>query len=87
MCDGCDKGFHTYCLSPPLAAIPEGSELIHVFNPGSFICVYLRVYFDVLLLLFVPLFVALEGRHVLTFVFQATGAVVAVGIAPPALLL
>ena len=23
LCDGCNKGFHLDCLSPPLAAIPE----------------------------------------------------------------
>ena len=23
MCDGCGKGYHTYCLQPPLAAIPD----------------------------------------------------------------
>eukprot|EP01119_Soliformovum_irregulare_P011430 TRINITY_DN2856_c0_g1_i7.p1 TRINITY_DN2856_c0_g1~~TRINITY_DN2856_c0_g1_i7.p1 ORF type:complete len:571 (-),score=124.70 TRINITY_DN2856_c0_g1_i7:66-1778(-) len=25
LCDRCDLGFHTYCLDPPLEAIPEGS--------------------------------------------------------------
>ncbi len=24
LCDGCDHGYHTYCLRPPLAFIPEG---------------------------------------------------------------
>jgi hypothetical protein len=24
ICDGCDKGFHTYCLEPPLENIPDG---------------------------------------------------------------
>jgi len=24
ICDGCFQGFHLYCLSPPLAAVPEG---------------------------------------------------------------
>ena len=24
LCDGCDRGFHTTCLEPPLASIPEG---------------------------------------------------------------
>ncbi|TXT12276.1 uncharacterized protein COLE_02686 [Cutaneotrichosporon oleaginosum] len=23
LCDGCDRGFHTYCLDPPLASVPE----------------------------------------------------------------
>ena len=23
MCDGCGKGYHTYCLMPPLAAVPD----------------------------------------------------------------
>ncbi|GAB4818110.1 hypothetical protein N2152v2_005156 [Parachlorella kessleri] len=25
ICDGCGKGFHTYCLQPPLRAIPAGT--------------------------------------------------------------
>lgn len=24
LCDGCDKGYHTYCLPTPLSEIPEG---------------------------------------------------------------
>ena len=24
LCDGCDKGFHTYCFKPPITKIPEG---------------------------------------------------------------
>ncbi|MFN9903831.1 MAG: hypothetical protein ACK55Z_34650, partial [bacterium] len=24
ICDGCDRGFHTYCLKPALRAIPDG---------------------------------------------------------------
>jgi hypothetical protein len=24
LCDNCDQGYHTYCLSPPLTEIPEG---------------------------------------------------------------
>ena len=24
LCDGCNLGMHTYCLEPPLAAIPDG---------------------------------------------------------------
>ncbi|PAV77657.1 hypothetical protein WR25_15642 [Diploscapter pachys] len=24
LCDGCDKGFHTYCLDPPIETIPRG---------------------------------------------------------------
>lgn len=24
LCDGCDRGYHTYCLAPPLSAVPEG---------------------------------------------------------------
>ena len=27
LCDSCDKGYHTSCLSPPLTAIPEGEWL------------------------------------------------------------
>jgi len=25
LCDDCDKGYHTYCLDPPLEAIPDGA--------------------------------------------------------------
>jgi hypothetical protein len=24
LCDGCEKGFHTFCLNPPLTAVPRG---------------------------------------------------------------
>lgn len=24
LCDNCDKGYHTYCLNPPIEEIPEG---------------------------------------------------------------
>lgn len=24
LCDGCDKGYHIYCLDPPLKSIPSG---------------------------------------------------------------
>jgi hypothetical protein len=24
ICDRCDKGWHTFCLSPPLESVPEG---------------------------------------------------------------
>ena len=24
LCDDCNKGFHTFCLQPPLTAVPEG---------------------------------------------------------------
>lgn len=27
LCDHCDRGFHTYCLDPVLAEIPEGTPL------------------------------------------------------------
>ena len=25
LCDGCDAGWHTYCLTPPLGGVPEGA--------------------------------------------------------------
>lgn len=25
LCDTCDSGYHTYCLTPPLAGVPEGN--------------------------------------------------------------
>ena len=24
LCDGCDRGFHMYCLNPPVKKVPEG---------------------------------------------------------------
>jgi len=24
LCDGCDKGTHMYCLTPPLREVPQG---------------------------------------------------------------
>lgn len=27
LCDCCDRGYHLYCLMPPLAAVPEGDWL------------------------------------------------------------
>ncbi|KAK6904001.1 hypothetical protein I203_107513 [Kwoniella mangroviensis CBS 8507] len=26
LCDGCDRGFHTYCLDPPLSSVPANEE-------------------------------------------------------------
>ena len=28
LCDGCDKGYHTYCFKPPITKIPEGDWLV-----------------------------------------------------------
>ena len=37
LCDGCDEAYHTYCLSPPLSAVPGGDwyclECCPVFPP------------------------------------------------------
>ena len=30
LCDGCDKGYHTKCLVPPLLQVPEGEWLCAV---------------------------------------------------------
>ena len=30
LCDGCDQGYHTYCLSPPIIGIPEGEWLCEI---------------------------------------------------------
>lgn len=27
LCDGCDKGFHMFCLSPPMEVVPPGEWL------------------------------------------------------------
>ncbi|KAI8324256.1 JmjC-domain-containing protein [Martensiomyces pterosporus] len=37
ICDGCDKGFHMYCLSPPLSAIPTNDWYCDscVLNAGT----------------------------------------------------
>ncbi|XP_031819023.1 zinc finger protein neuro-d4 isoform X2 [Sarcophilus harrisii] len=29
-CDDCDRGYHMYCLSPPMAEPPEGSWSCHL---------------------------------------------------------
>ncbi|KAL3151405.1 PHD and RING finger domain-containing protein 1 [Trebouxia sp. C0009 RCD-2024] len=29
LCDNCNKGTHTTCLDPPLAAVPQGAWLCH----------------------------------------------------------
>ncbi|XP_057260647.1 zinc finger protein neuro-d4-like [Pezoporus wallicus] len=29
-CDNCDRGYHKYCLSPPMAELPEGSWSCHL---------------------------------------------------------
>ena len=28
LCDKCDAEYHTYCLSPPLASIPQGTGIV-----------------------------------------------------------
>lgn len=35
LCDGCDNGFHTYCLDPPLLEIPEGNWFCSKCKPAS----------------------------------------------------
>eukprot|EP01122_Echinamoeba_exundans_P010005 TRINITY_DN3628_c0_g1_i1.p1 TRINITY_DN3628_c0_g1~~TRINITY_DN3628_c0_g1_i1.p1 ORF type:complete len:563 (+),score=158.48 TRINITY_DN3628_c0_g1_i1:46-1734(+) len=30
MCDACDRGYHSYCLNPPLDALPEGEWLCDI---------------------------------------------------------
>ncbi|KAF2286632.1 hypothetical protein GH714_023035 [Hevea brasiliensis] len=53
LCDKCDSGYHTYCLNPPLARIPEGNWYCPSCVPGhritqgasqvpQFICQYLK---------------------------------------------
>ena len=27
-CDDCDRGYHMYCLKPPMATPPEGKTLV-----------------------------------------------------------
>ena len=29
LCDSCNRGWHTYCLSPPLKKVPKGDWLCH----------------------------------------------------------
>ena len=33
LCDGCDHGYHTYCLKPPLKQIPDGDWYCYYCNP------------------------------------------------------
>ena len=35
LCDGCDNGFHTYCLDPPLMEVPEGDWYCSKCKPAS----------------------------------------------------
>nr|VZI06096.1 unnamed protein product [Spirometra erinaceieuropaei] len=35
LCDGCDRGYHTYCLHPPLSSIPEGDWFCPECENGS----------------------------------------------------
>ncbi|KAI6152394.1 hypothetical protein BKA82DRAFT_4457467 [Pisolithus tinctorius] len=32
LCDGCDCGFHMFCLDPPLTSIPRGQWFCHTFQ-------------------------------------------------------
>lgn len=27
-CDDCDRGYHMYCLNPPLSEAPEGTHIV-----------------------------------------------------------
>ena len=33
LCDGCDHGYHTYCLKPPLQCVPEGDWFCRDCSP------------------------------------------------------
>lgn len=33
LCDGCDHGYHTYCLKPPLKYVPDGDWFCYDCNP------------------------------------------------------
>ncbi|OAX43353.1 hypothetical protein K503DRAFT_765912 [Rhizopogon vinicolor AM-OR11-026] len=35
LCDGCDCGFHIFCLDPPLASIPKGQWFCHICLFGT----------------------------------------------------
>ncbi|KZT71516.1 hypothetical protein DAEQUDRAFT_724032 [Daedalea quercina L-15889] len=35
LCDGCDCGFHMFCLDPPLATIPKGQWFCHTCLMGT----------------------------------------------------
>ncbi|THH33534.1 hypothetical protein EUX98_g693 [Antrodiella citrinella] len=35
LCDGCDCGFHMFCLDPPLASIPKGQWFCHICLFGT----------------------------------------------------
>ncbi|KAF2361466.1 Zinc finger PHD-finger [Trinorchestia longiramus] len=32
-CDDCDRGYHLYCVRPPLAEPPEGEWACHLCQP------------------------------------------------------
>lgn len=46
-CDDCDRGYHMYCLTPPLSAPPEGEHMPMLRVPADF--VIMLHYFIVLL--------------------------------------
>jgi hypothetical protein len=35
LCDGCDEGYHMYCLSPPVKKIPKGLWFCATCTLGS----------------------------------------------------
>ena len=35
LCDGCDHGYHTYCLKPPLEEVPEGDWFCYDCVPAT----------------------------------------------------
>ena len=37
-CDGCDKGWHLYCLDPPLTVVPDGDWLCNLCLANSVEC-------------------------------------------------
>jgi len=45
-CDDCDRGYHMYCLSPPLSEPPEGKSFTSV-GLVFFIVLLYMVYFGV----------------------------------------
>ncbi len=35
LCDKCGRGYHIFCLTPPLAEVPQGDWQCHKCQPGQ----------------------------------------------------
>ncbi|CAN5953733.1 unnamed protein product [Sphagnum jensenii] len=43
LCDGCDKGFHMFCLCPVLVTLPLGDWFCPLCSPAALVCEFPKV--------------------------------------------